>query len=79
MAASDPVAEVLLDLRCPLCAHSWQALFDIASFLWMEISAHARRLLREVDALARAYGWGEAEILGLSATRRQAYLELIGS
>jgi hypothetical protein len=79
MAASDPVAEVLLDLRCPLCAHSWQALFDIASFLWTEISAHARRLLREVDALARAYGWGEAEILGLSATRRQAYLELIGS
>jgi hypothetical protein len=79
MAATDPVAEVLLDLRCPLCAHSWQALFDIASFLWLEISAHARRLLREVDALARAYGWGEAEILGLSATRRQAYLELIGS
>lgn len=79
MAASDPVAEVLLDLRCPLCSHSWQALFDIAAFLWTEISAHARRLLREVDALARAYGWGEAEILGLSATRRQAYLELIGS
>lgn len=79
MAASDPGAEVLLDLRCPLCAHAWQALFDIASFLWAEISAHARRLLREVNALARAYGWGEAEILGLSATRRQAYLELIGS
>jgi hypothetical protein len=79
MAAADPVAEVLLDLRCPLCAHSWQALFDIASFFWTEISAHARRLLREVDALARAYGWGEAEILALSATRRQAYLELIGS
>lgn len=77
MAASDPAAEVLLNLQCPFCAHSWQALFDIASFFWIEISAHARRLLREVDALARAYGWGEAEILGLTATRRQAYLELI--
>lgn len=78
MAASDPAAEVLLDLRCPFCAHSWPALFDIASFFWTEISAQARRLLHEVDALARAYGWGEAEILGLSALRRQAYLELIG-
>jgi hypothetical protein len=79
MAAADPRAEVLLDLRCPVCAHSWEALFDIASFFWKEISANARRLLREVDALARAYGWGEAEILGLSAPRRQAYLELIGA
>jgi hypothetical protein len=79
MAASDPAAEVLLDLHCPICAHCWQGLFDIASFFWMEISAQARRLLREVDALARAYGWSEAEILGLSATRRQAYLELIGA
>lgn len=79
MAAADPIAEVLLDLHCPLCSYSWPALFDIASFLWTEIAAHAHRLLREVDALARAYGWGEAEILGLSATRRQAYLELIGS
>ncbi|MEY2521160.1 MAG: hypothetical protein QOF24_2919 [Verrucomicrobiota bacterium] len=79
MGASDPAGEVLLELRCPVCAHSWQGLFDIASFFWTEISAQARRLLREVDALARAYGWGEAEILGLSATRRQAYLELIGA
>jgi len=78
MAASDPAAEVLLNLQCPLCSHSWQALFDIASFFWREISAHARRLLREVDALARTYGWREAEILALSATRRQAYLEFTG-
>jgi hypothetical protein len=77
MATADPAAEVLLNMQCPFCAHSWQAFFDIASFFWTEISAQARRLLREVDALARTYGWGEAEILGLSATRRQAYLELI--
>jgi hypothetical protein len=77
MAAAEPAAEVLLNLQCPFCTHSWQAFFDIASFFWTEISAQARRLLREVDALARAYGWGESEILGLSATRRQAYLELI--
>jgi hypothetical protein len=79
LAEADPGAEVLLDLRCPFCEHSWQTLFDIAAFFWKEISAHARRLLHEVDAIARAYGWSEAEILGLSATRRQAYLELIGA
>jgi len=79
MAALDPGAEVLLNLQCPFCSHVWNALFDIAAFFWTEISAHARRLLREVDALARTYGWGEAEILGLSAIRRQAYLELIGA
>jgi hypothetical protein len=77
--ASDPAAEVLLNLQCPLCSHGWQALFDVAAFFWTEISAHARRLIREVDALARTYGWCETEILDLSATRRQAYLELIGS
>jgi hypothetical protein len=30
----------------------------------------------EVDALARAYGWREADILALSPARRAAYLEL---
>jgi hypothetical protein len=79
MAASDPAAEVTLSLQCPLCSNSWEALFDIGAFFWAETSAYARRLLREVDALARTYGWGEAEILGLSALRRQAYLELICS
>ncbi|HEV2805953.1 MAG TPA: hypothetical protein VGW57_13605 [Chthoniobacterales bacterium] len=79
LEAADPGAEVWLNLRCPYCEHSWRAFFDIAAFLWKEISAQARRLLHEVDAIARAYGWREAEILGLSALRRQAYLELIGA
>lgn len=78
MAEADPAAEVALALRCPACAHSWSALLDIAAFFWTELAAAARRLLREVDALARAYGWCEGDILALSATRRQAYLELLG-
>jgi hypothetical protein len=43
----------------------------------MKIDMLARRLLREVDALARVYGWSEAAILALPATRRQAYLEIV--
>jgi len=78
MGASEPTAEVLLNLQCPTCSYSWDAVFDIAAFFWIEISAHSRRLFREIDALARTYGWSEAEILGLSPTRRHAYLELIG-
>lgn len=78
MAGADPQAEVDLSLRCPACGHSWLAPFDIASFLWAEADAWARRLLVEIHALACAYGWREAEILALSPWRRRAYLELIG-
>ena len=77
MSARDPQAETLLDLTCPACGGQWQAIFDIAAFFWAELAAEAKRLLREVDALARAYGWREADILTLSPRRRQAYLELV--
>jgi hypothetical protein len=77
MAACDPQAEVLLDLNCPACGHGWQALFDVVAFFWAELAAQAKRLLREVHTLARAYGWREADILGMSARRRQFYLEMV--
>jgi hypothetical protein len=76
MAECDPQAEVLLDLRCPTCDHAWQALFDIVTFFWAELAAQAKRLLREVHTLARAYGWSEADVLDMSARRRQFYLEM---
>ena len=66
MSARDPQAEVLLDLTCPTCGASWQTVFDIAAYFWAELAAEAKRLLREVDALARVYGWREADILALS-------------
>jgi hypothetical protein len=76
MVEHDPQAEVLLDLRCPGCDHRWQVLFDVVDFFWTELSARARRLLGEISSLARAYGWREADILAMSARRRQHYLEL---
>jgi hypothetical protein len=78
IAQCAPVADVMLDFACPSCGHEWQAMLDIALFFWAEIAAHARRLLREVHLLASAYGWREAEILAMSARRRQAYLEMVG-
>ena len=77
MGAHDPQAEVLFDLTCPACGANWQTVFDIATYFWAELAAEAKRLLREVDALARAYGWREADILALGRGRRQAYLELV--
>jgi hypothetical protein len=70
-------AEVLLELQCPACKNNRQMMFDIASFLWTEIEAEAKRLLREVHILASAYGWREADILSLSPLRRQFYLEAV--
>lgn len=77
MSACDPQAEVLLDLACPACGNRWQALFDIEAFFWAELAAEAKRLVREVDTLARAYGWREADILRLNPRRRRAYLEMV--
>ena len=79
MAAADPQADLELDLNCPGCGHRWQAAFDIAHTLWHEVHAWAQRTLRDVHRLARAYGWRESDVLALSATRRQIYLELSAS
>lgn len=76
LAAADPQADVELSLSCPSCAHSWQTAFDVADFLWREIHAWAKDALRGVHVLARAYGWREADVLTLTPTRRQIYLEL---
>jgi hypothetical protein len=79
MAEADPGAWRELALACPECGHEWTAPFDIVSFLCAEIDACALRLVREVDTLARAYGWREGDVLALSAARRAAYLELAGA
>jgi hypothetical protein len=79
MSRADPQADVWLALSCPTCCEQWRASFDILTFFWSEIDAWARRILRDVDSLARAYGWSEPDILALSPRRRQFYLEIIGA
>jgi len=74
----DPQANIRFALVCPDCSYHWEAIFDIVSFAWNEISAWATRLLRQVHTLAQAYGWREVDILSLNAWRRQAYLEMLG-
>ncbi|WP_347260858.1 hypothetical protein [Rudaea sp.] len=78
LAAADPQADPSIELKCSGCAHAWNAAFDIGAFLWRELDAWARRILREVHALARAYAWSERDALAVGPTRRQIYLQLSG-
>jgi hypothetical protein len=77
MATADPLAEVLLDLVCPDCGHAFRTALDFGSFVWSELESRAQRLVLEVDALARSYGWTEQQVLALSDVRRAHYLRLV--
>lgn len=73
----DPHAEILLDLSCAACGHAFREPFDVASCVIEEMDNHGARLLEQVAALARGYGWREADVLAMSPQRRRAYLELL--
>jgi len=77
MAERDPQAEVELELRCPACGREFSALLDATTFLLRELEERAVRLIRDVHALALRYGWSEAEILRMPASRRARYIELL--
>jgi hypothetical protein len=73
----DPGAVVSFALHCPDCGHDWSAAIEVGNALWCELQRAAERALIEIDALARAYGWTEREVLSLSPARRAAYLQLV--
>ncbi len=76
LSEADPLADVMFVLSCQACRCEWTQPLDTAAYLWLELEAWARRMLRDVHALARAYGWTEAETLHLSPWRRRAYIAL---
>jgi hypothetical protein len=71
--------ELRCALVCPQCEHDSTLDLDVPRFVWLEVRHAARRLLEDVHALARHYGWGEREIANMSPRRRAAYLELVAS
>jgi len=77
MAMHDPGGDLQIQLNCPRCAHHWQALFDIVPYLWSALEDWAQRTLADVHLLSRAYGWSERDILGLTATRRRHYVDMV--
>lgn len=79
MAEHDPGAEIDVELGCAACTTRFVRRFDILDHLSGQLDDWADRLLGEVHALARAYGWSERDILALEPSRRQRYLELIAA
>jgi hypothetical protein len=77
LAEADPFAEIQLHFDCPGCSTSFDENLDLGTFVWADIDDYALRTLREIHALASAYGWSESEILSLSPARRAAYLEMV--
>jgi hypothetical protein len=77
LAAMQPGSDIEIGLHCPTCAAVWNACLDVGTFVWEEVAVEARRLVYEVDRLARAYGWRESDILSMTPARRRSYLALV--
>lgn len=77
IAERDPAGDLVFEVACPNCGVRWTLLLDIASFFWREMNSYAKRLVSDVDTLARAYGWQERDILNLSPARREIYLQMV--
>lgn len=78
IAERDPLAEVQLNVVCPDCRAETPVHIDIAAYFWAELLHHAQSLLRDVQILARAFGWREPDVLALSPRRRRLYTEAAG-
>jgi hypothetical protein len=74
--AADPAGAIALGVTCVGCGRAMTATVDPPVFVARDFDRLADRLMGEVDTIARAYGWTEAEILALPRERRQRYLAL---
>ncbi len=72
----DPGIETTLALSCPSCGGEVAALLDFGAYLLAEL-AGGETIYDQVDRIARAYHWSEADILALPFARRRRYLTLI--
>jgi hypothetical protein len=76
LEAVAPVADLDLDATCPECGEAQLVHFDLQAYLLESIAADRARLMRDVHALACAYGWGLEAILALSRRERRALATL---
>jgi hypothetical protein len=74
---TDPWADLTLVAECPQCGHRQETALDVPGLVWDEIDSLAHGLLDDVHVLARAYGWSERDILGMSEARRAAYVSRV--
>ncbi|MFN3616316.1 MAG: hypothetical protein ACK4WC_17395, partial [Rubrimonas sp.] len=58
-AALDPAGAATVDLTCADCGAAVTATLDPADFVAAELDRLVNGLFRQIDAIARAYGWSE--------------------
>jgi hypothetical protein len=72
-----PLLDLELVAPCAECGHVHSVQFDIQTYVLGAILAERRRLLTEINRLARAYSWSLDEILSLRRSDRRQFVELI--
>lgn len=73
----DPAADIAVDITCAGCRRPIATTVDIASFVARDLDRLADGLYRDIDTIASAYGWSEADILALPPSRRSRYVAMI--
>ena len=77
MAAMAPDVSRPIIGQCPECGDVVEAPVHLTLLVIAELVRDAATLPEEVDLIAQAYHWTEADILALPRSRRQAYAERI--
>ena len=72
-----PLLDFELVASCAECKHVHTIQFDIQTYVLGALMAERRRLLAEINRLARAYSWSLEEILSLRRSDRRQFVELI--
>ncbi len=76
LADFDPLSCFTVSLSCPDCGLAQDLPVDLEAELLHRIALVQDRIFRDIDILARRYGWSENEILALRPERRARYLRL---
>lgn len=77
MAAMAPEVSRSLAGSCPCCGAALEAPLHVARVVIGELRRAAATVHDDIDLIARAYHWPEAEIVALPQDRRRAYAERI--
>jgi hypothetical protein len=72
-----PLLDLELLASCAECNFTHTIQFDIQSYMLGALMAERRRLLSEINRIARAYSWSLDEILSLTRSDRRKFVELI--
>lgn len=77
LADLDRMAECSVQIACPTCQATIEALIDGYTLLRAALGG-SDRLYRDILRMTRAYRWSESEILALPIIRRRRYLAAAG-